>query len=448
MLENQSICLLNDSFPPLIDGVANTVVNYANILHDNGHPVVVATPRYPGSIEEYPYPVIRYRSLNTTKLVGYRAGYPFSMSALSKIQKENVGLIHSHCPIMSTLLARTLREIINVPIVFTYHSKFDVDFAQALKFGWIEKAAIKVLVNNISACDEVWVVSQGAGENLRGLGYEGDYRVMHNGVDFPKRRADKQQIEAVSLAHHLQADVPVFLFVGRIKWYKGLKLILDALGILKQHQFHCRMIFVGDGDELDEVKQYAARIGVMSSCIFTGAIRDREQLRAYFSRANLFLFPSAYDTNGIVVREAAACALGSVLLRGSCAAEDVQDGRNGIFIDETAQSLAQALLSIGGNFDAMAALGQRAQDEIYIAWQDSVQTAWSRYQVVLDQYQGKHRKSNSVFDYDVELLFRAVAQVYEGMDRMRRTKTSIQRHTRTLGAQVAEKLDRHKPEQQ
>jgi hypothetical protein len=46
-----------------------------------------------------------------------------------------------------------------------------VDFAQALKFGWIEKAAIKVLVNNISACDEVWVVSQGAGENLRVLGY-------------------------------------------------------------------------------------------------------------------------------------------------------------------------------------------------------------------------------------------------------------------------------------
>ena len=41
------ICLLNDSFPPLIDGVANVVVNYAKILKTTGHGVSVVTPDFP-----------------------------------------------------------------------------------------------------------------------------------------------------------------------------------------------------------------------------------------------------------------------------------------------------------------------------------------------------------------------------------------------------------------
>ena len=59
--------------------------------------------------------------------------------------------------------------------------------------------------------------------------------------------------------------------------------------------------------------------------------------------ADMFLFPTSYDTNGIVVREAAACGLGSVLIKGSCAAEGITDRRNGYLIDENAESMAEAV---------------------------------------------------------------------------------------------------------
>ena len=49
MRENTGICLLNDSFPPLIDGVANAVVNYAQRLTERGDAVTVATPAVPGA---------------------------------------------------------------------------------------------------------------------------------------------------------------------------------------------------------------------------------------------------------------------------------------------------------------------------------------------------------------------------------------------------------------
>jgi len=100
-----------------------------------------------------------------------------------------VALLHSHCPVMSTYMARQLRQIADVPIIFTYHTKFDVDIANVLKGASLQNACKKVLVSNISACDEVWVVSQGAGENLQSIGYEGDYVVMPNGVDMPLGKA-------------------------------------------------------------------------------------------------------------------------------------------------------------------------------------------------------------------------------------------------------------------
>ena len=46
--------------------------------------------------------------------------------------------------------------------MFTYHTKFDIDIAKAVRGKTLQDAAVKLLVSNISACDEVWVVSRGA----------------------------------------------------------------------------------------------------------------------------------------------------------------------------------------------------------------------------------------------------------------------------------------------
>ena len=149
--------------------------------------------------------------------------------------------------------------------------------------------------------------SHGAGENLRSIGYQGDYQVMENGVDMPRGRVSEEAITAATTDYDLPEGVPVFLFVGRMMWYKGLRIILDALKLLQAGGQDFRMVFIGSGADAAEVQEYAKPLG--SKCIFTGAISQRETLRAWYCRADLFLFPSSYDTNGLVVREAAACDL-------------------------------------------------------------------------------------------------------------------------------------------
>ena len=70
------VCLMNDSFPPVIDGVANATKNYAQVIQDELGEAIVATPQYPDVEDRYDFPVVRYRSVDTTRLIGYRAGYP------------------------------------------------------------------------------------------------------------------------------------------------------------------------------------------------------------------------------------------------------------------------------------------------------------------------------------------------------------------------------------
>ena len=427
--DHLSVCLLNDSFPPQIDGVANAVLNYAREIQGGLGSAVVAVPDYPDVKDDYAFPVVRYPSFNTTKLVGYRAGYPFSAKAMNTLADYAPDIIHSHCPVMSTIMARALRERLDVPVVFTYHTKFDIDIRRAISGHLLQQTAIRLLVDNISACDEVWVVSQGAGENLRSLGYTGEYIVMENGVDFPRGPADAADCAALRRELDLPDDVPVYLFVGRMMWYKGIRIILEALAALRQSGRDFRMLLVGDGMERQEMEALSAQLRLDDVCLFTGAVRDREKLRAYFSISDLFLFPSTFDTNGIVVREAAACGTASVLVRNSCAAEGVTDGGNALLIEENAEALAALLERVGEDRAALRRLGGQALEQLYLSWSESVSRAYQRYGVVLDHY---HRGlSGRSLEWSDD-LYSLLGDIYKGITAARSLRESGRRRLRAL----------------
>ena len=409
------VCLLNDSFPPNIDGVVNVVLNYADHLRaDHGVHVAVATPEYPDAhYEQYPYPVIAYPSLDTTALMsGYRAGYPFSGKALEELSAFGPEIIHSHCPVASTILARLLREQTEAPVVFTYHTKFDIDIHRAVKLPVAAEETIRAMVANIEACDEVWVVSRGAGENLKSLGYTGGWRVMSNGVDFPRGRVAEADVARVTAGYDLPAGVPMLLFVGRMMTYKGLPLILDALKLLMDAGQDFRMVFIGKGPDKELMEQKARDLGLKGRCIFVGPVYDRDALRAWNTRADLFLFPSTFDTNGLVVREAAACGLSCVLIKGSCAAEGITDGRNGFLIDETSEAMAALLREVCRDLPRLREVGQHAMDEIYLSWQSAVDAACDRYGAILDLKKsgGLAPKRKLPADYLVALASRSLEE--------------------------------------
>lgn len=414
-MKNTTVCLVNDSFPPTIDGVANVVANYAKIINKQAK-AIVATPYDPDNNDsQYDFHIYRYPSINTKDIIGYRTGIPFSIKTFNEIEKEDIDIIHTHCPMTSCFLARALRDITNKPIVLTWHTKYDIDINNAIASKLLRKEAVDAIIANVNACDEIWTVSKGAGENLKSLGYQGEYIVMENGVDLPKEKLDKGIALELLKDYEIDTGRPILLFVGRMMWYKNIKLILDGLRRLEDDDISYLMLFVGDGTDKQEIIDYANKLN-LKNVSFISSIKDRELLRAFYSIANLFIFPSTFDTNGLVVREAAACHLPSILVKDSCAAEGTIDNHNAFLIDEDHLALYQKIKEVLIDLNKLEEIGINAQNELYISWEDACNKALRRYRIVIDNYNKAH------VNHDEKLTVEIYELLAQGLNRYEEVK--------------------------
>lgn len=382
------IGLFNDSFPPMIDGVAQTVKNYAEYLQKKHAQVTVVTPRYKDVQDNYPFQVFRYQSVPTGKRVGYRAGNPLEPRALLQLRKMHFDIMHVHAPFASSVLVKTLNHLPRVPVVLTYHTKFDIDIAKRVPNAALQKVALKFVRANINAVDEVWAVTERCGQSLRDIGYKGNYLVMENGTDFAYGKASDQQVQELKEKYGIPEDAFVFLFVGRMMWYKNIRLILDALKVAKDAGLPFCAFLIGDGYDAPDIRRYAQECGVEKETIFTGAIYDREYLRVFYSLADMFLFPSTYDTSGIVVKEAAACDCPALLVEGSCAAEGVTHNISGFLAEENAVSCGHAILEACQSREHLEYVGHQAGKTLYLSWEDAVARAYARYEEILKTWPG------------------------------------------------------------
>ena len=385
--------IFNDSFPPMIDGVSRTSLNYAHELNKKYGYALVATPWYPKVEDNYPFKVMRYASAKIGKRLGYRIGNPFSPFLIKRILKENLDLIHIHSPFTSALLARLIRNQTGSPIVFTYHTKFDVDIEKRVAFTPFRKISTKILLSNIQACDAVWTVSQGAYDNLKSLGYQGPCVIMENGTDFIKGPASNHDQASLRKKLAIKESTFTYLFVGRMMWYKNIDLILEALRQLKKENSDFKAVFVGDGTDLDAIIEKSRDLELQDQCVFTGPVHDRKLLQSYYSISNLFLFPSLYDTNGLVVKEAAACGCPALLIKGSCASESIQDQINGLLSENTLEDFSRTLREYYYKKSDLFEMGQRASQSLYLSWQESVSNACKAYEDILSKGHLKRKRA-------------------------------------------------------
>ena len=295
-------------------------------------------------------------------------------------------LIHVHSPFASGILARRIARKRKIPIVATYHTKFDLDFEQYIKPKRMRQFAINRILSFFNSVDEVWVVNAGTGKALENIGFKGTYRVMVNGTDFIRGKAPEEDIAVVKEKHSIADDELVFIFVGRMIWHKNTRIIIEALKTVRDAGIKFKMLFVGDGYDKDDMKALVKKLGLDDVVAFPGVIKDRKLLRAYFSCANMFLFPSIYDNAPIVVREAAACLCPSLLVAGSCSAEGINDNENGFLTSADSTSFAKRMLEIIADPALLKQVGENASKTVFLSWDEAVGHAAKRYQEIIDAW--------------------------------------------------------------
>ncbi|NLZ47919.1 MAG: glycosyltransferase family 4 protein [Clostridiales bacterium] len=370
----------NDSYEPVMDGVANVTKNYAYWLEKKGCKTYVITPNVPG-YQDTSFPEVkRYFSVPLPYRRPYRLGIPqVDYSFKHDVKNIPFDIVHCHSPFSSGQLALKIAKKRGIPAVATFHSKFYDDFKDAVKLDSLAKFLTTIIVDFYNKVDSVWTVNQSTADTLKEYGYKGNIEIVYNGADFPIYNEDKELIKKANDYLKVGEKELVFLFVGQHIWQKNLKMLMEALRILKIKEIKYKMFFVGEGIAKKNLEKMVDDYNLNECVKFLGLITDRSLLQLCFLRADLFLFPSLYDTSGIVVREAAAVKTPSLVIANSNAAEGIEDNVNGFVSLNNEEAFAQRIIEIINDREKLKIVGERAQKTIYRSWEDIVEEVKLRY---------------------------------------------------------------------
>ena len=377
-----NIGLFNENFPPIYDGVSLTVKNYAYWLNKLGHSASVITPNAPGKNDsEFSFPVHRYFSVPLIGRKPYRWGLPlFDQRFTRRLSNTDFDIIHAHTPFSSGKMALKLAKEKNIPIVATFHSKYRDDIKRQAPVKLIVDFMVNNIVSFYNRVDEVWIPQASVEETLREYGYTGNVRVMPNGSDFtianpsPLRHTGRNELG-------LRNEEIVLLYVGQHIWEKNIAFIIQALAKIKDLPF--RFVTVGKGYAFNGIRKMAEDAGIGHKLLMLGQISDRESLQRVYAASDLFLFPSLYDTFGLVVREAAAMNVPSVLLKNTDAACSITDGYNGFLSENNVEEYAKLISHLIENPHIVKDAGLNASSSLVYSWENIMNSVVDRYDFLI-----------------------------------------------------------------
>lgn len=147
-------------------------------------------------------------------------------------------------------------------------------------------------------------------------------------------------------------DKKIILFVGRLRWIKGLDILVKAYVLLAKERADVHLLIAGNdvGGFGKEVRRWVKQAGMNHRVTFTGILNNREKLAAY-AGSDIFVLPSYSENFGMAAVEAMACGLPAIISNKVGIYKEVEQNKAGIVIDTNAPDLYRAIKTLLENRD-------------------------------------------------------------------------------------------------
>ena len=385
----------NDTYFPIVDGVVQTVHNYAEIMNRQTYSCVVTPKPLKNTFDDstLSYDVYRTSSVRLP-IAEYSVPAPkFDRGLRSFLREKNVDVLHFHSPFMEGDFASSFAKKLGVPVIATFHSKYYDDTLHMTGSRTLARIVTKRIVRLYNKCDSVWACSNGTADTLRGYGYAGDIFVMDNGTTF-KAPDDPEGLRTKAAEEFgIPADKHIILFVGHQIWHKNIRLVLDTFKMLSDSSDDYRLLIAGNGYDEIEILKYADELNFRDGHVrFLGKIMDRKLLMGLYLNADLLFFPSVYDNSPLVVREAASLGVPSLLTEGSNAAEAVKKDETGFTAAENKVAMYREILRIFSTEGLLEQVSQGAKTRVAISWEEIIPLVRDKYADVIERYNFQNKK--------------------------------------------------------
>lgn len=325
------IAMMTNNYKPFIGGVPISIERLSQALRAQGHEVVVFAPSYKNQTEEEN--VVRYRSLIKGVAKGASVPDRFDAKIEQEFAKGDFDVIHVHHPMLIGRAAMHLSKKYNVPIVFTYHTRYE-QYLHYIKASFLAKAVPYYIKEFTDGCDMVFAPTPLMQSYLQEIGSKAQSEVLPTGLEEDSFIIEEEK--AKELREKLLGDKKyLFCSIARLAKEKNIDFIFRVLAKRKaEGKADFKFALIGEGPKRKELEKLAEELDLREEVIFVGKVPN-SQVKNYCKASDLFLFASLSETQGIVLLEAMAAGTPVLAVRATGVCDIVQNGRNGFMTSQS-----------------------------------------------------------------------------------------------------------------
>ncbi|MBV6394981.1 MAG: Alpha-monoglucosyldiacylglycerol synthase [Anaerolineales bacterium] len=352
------IGMMADAYKPHISGITNYIDLNKRHLERAGHEVFVFTF---GDLEHQDGEprVIRSPGLPLQD-TGYYLSFRYSREAKRLLQTMDI--LHVHHPFLSGRLALRYARPLQIPIVFTNHTRYDL-YAQAylpMMPEEISDGLLKAYMPSFcAAVDLVIAPSAGMEKILRQLEVESPIEVVPNGVELD-RYLNAQPLPRADFGFAEQ-DI-LFVYVGRLAPEKNMELLLRAFHAVAESFDHARLLILGDGPAREELETLASELGLSERARFAGMI-PYDALPAHLAMCDVFATASVTEVHPLSVIEAMGAGLPVLGIHSPGVSDTVVDGVTGFLSNEDTAAFAVKMTRLVMDSGLRKRMGAASREE-------------------------------------------------------------------------------------
>ncbi|GAB5499486.1 MAG: glycosyltransferase family 4 protein [Pseudohongiellaceae bacterium] len=357
------ILMISDVYFPRINGVSTSIQTFKGEFEKLGHEVTLIAPDYP----------TQYAADDTVVRIPSR-GIPFDpedrMMRLRDIVRlhpalagQGFDLIHVHTPFVAHYAGVKLARLLNLPLVLTYHTLFEEYLYHYIPFlpkMFLKKIARHCSRTQCNQADSIIAPSSAIVELLQRYGVSQSIEVIPTGIHCDRFQHGDGQRFRDKLG--LGPERKVLLNVSRVAFEKNIGLLLEVVNQLRSSVPEVCLVIAGEGPAKKSYQQQVKTMALEQHVLFVGYLDRATELMDCYHSADLFVFSSRTETQGLVLLEAMAAGVPVVSVAAMGTRDILLDCAAAQIVGDNVAHFSHTLIQLLGDDEARRRLASAAGD--------------------------------------------------------------------------------------
>jgi len=392
-----NIGIFTNIYLPIVSGVVTIIENYRKELEKQGHKVYIFAAKQPGYKDENPR-VFRFKSID----LNYKISYPLPIISSPRIsrtiKKINLDIAHTQHFFVCGQIAWYYAKKFNIPLVFTQHTRYEhyTHYIPYLPEEISKPLALSLRAFYANSCDAVIAPTENVKNSLLKYKVKTPIFILPSGIDLDRfSRADN---EIIRKKYNIDEDKIVLLTVSRLGPEKNILFLLKSFKKISLKNPGVYFIIVGDGPSKKELEKGSNKLGLKDRTIFTGGI-DWQEIPSFYKAADIFLFSSLTETQGLVIAEAMASGLPIVAVKAFGIKDVVINRENGILTSNNIDEFSKGVIELINKEELREKFSEKSKKIVKnFSSEKTTEKLINLYKRLIIQKKENHKSKNKSFD--------------------------------------------------